>query len=70
MTEKLITLRILIENAFAARMQRDDRGQGALEYVGAVLIGAAIIIAVAAVMKGTDFGTKVGDQVKKVLDIK
>ena len=48
MTEKLVALQIWIGRRAEAR---GDQGQGALEYVGAIVIAAAVVVAVAGAFK-------------------
>ncbi len=66
MTEKLVALQIWVSRRVEAR---GDQGQGALEYVGAIVIAAAVVVAVAGAFKSTDVGQKVADAVTSVLDL-
>ncbi len=66
MTEKLVALQIWIGRRAEAR---GDQGQGALEYVGAIVIAAAVVVAVAGAFNSTDIGQKVADAVTGVLDL-
>ncbi len=52
------------------RMGRDDRGQGSVEYVGIVLVVAALIMAVIGVMgsQGGEIGNAIVSKVSEAID--
>jgi small-conductance mechanosensitive channel len=54
MTEKLIGTYVRAIYALRTHRARQDAGQGTLEYVGAVVIAAIVVAAVAAAFKGID----------------
>jgi hypothetical protein len=45
---------------------REDAGQGALEYIGAILIAAILIGVIAGAVKGWDVGSKVTDAIDSI----
>jgi hypothetical protein len=63
MTEKLVALRIrVVKSIEAAR----DSGQGSLEYIGAILVAAAVVVAVLKGFSTLDVTTAVSEAVKKI----
>jgi hypothetical protein len=70
MSQKLVGLQIRAVKAFErAVAERADKeaGQGALEYVGMILVAALIAGGVWAALKGVDVTGKVSDAVNKIL---
>lgn len=70
MTLKLIALQTRVVKFVERRSAvHDDRGQGALEYVGALVIAALIIVAVYAGVKGQvgAIGTAISTAVRQFL---
>ncbi len=49
------------------RMRRDDRGQGAVEYIGIIIAVAAMLVIVMAIIKG-DVANGLKDAIKKAID--
>lgn len=61
-------LLLLLQSRLAARiddLRRDERGQGAVEYVGIVIVVVAIIVAVASQADG--IGTAIASGLQKVV---
>jgi hypothetical protein len=48
---------------------KDEKGQGTLEYLGIVIIAALLVTAVVTAVKGVDIGTTVTNQIKKITDL-
>ena len=60
MTDKLIAFRIKAAKALEARIN-GDAGQGSLEYIGAILVAAAVVGVVIAAAGDLDLGTAFSD---------
>jgi hypothetical protein len=53
----------------ATPRDKDEKGQGTLEYLGIVIIAALLVTAVVTAVKGVDIGTVVTNQIKKITDL-
>jgi hypothetical protein len=71
MSYKLVALQIRAEKALEARLQdrktRGEAGQGALEYVGMILIAALVIGGVWAAVKAAGLDAKITAAITKIL---
>jgi hypothetical protein len=67
MNAKLIALTVRLMHAAKTR---EDRGQGTLEYVGAVVIAAVIVVAVAGAFGGIDIKGAVKTATDHILQAK
>jgi hypothetical protein len=65
MTEKLIALRTRTVQQIQARVN-GDAGQGSLEYIGAILVAAAVVALVLAAFGAIDLGGAVQDAVDAI----
>lgn len=69
LTEKAFATQIML-TAFVAgatdRLRRDERGQGAVEYLGVVIVAALIVIAVIAF--ADDIGDAIGNFIEDRVD--
>jgi hypothetical protein len=66
MTRMYVATKIRLLNAVEGRK---DEGQGALEYVGLILIAAFIVLAVWAAVKDAEIATKISGKVKEITGI-
>ena len=48
---------------------KDEKGQGTLEYLGIVIIAALLVTAVVGAVKGVNIAQVVTDQIKKITDL-
>ena len=46
----------------------DERGQGTIEYLGAIIVAVVIILATIDAVGNLGIGKAIGDQVQKVID--
>lgn len=53
----------------AAPAEKDEKGQGTLEYLGIVIIAALLVTAVVGAVKGVDIASVVTAQIKKITDL-
>ena len=60
MTDKLIAFKINLAKTVEAR-RNGDAGQGSLEYIGAILVAAAVVGVVIAAAGDLDLGTAFSD---------
>ncbi len=72
-TRQMVLARIAVTGYVAGafdRLKKDDRGQGSVEYVGIVLIVAAIVAAIILIVTDNDFGIgeAIGNAVKNAID--
>ncbi len=65
MSTKLIALRTTIFQSIEAR-RSGDAGQGSLEYIGAILVAAAVVAVVIAAVAGIDVAGALQDAVTAV----
>jgi hypothetical protein len=62
--EKFITLVLALQTRVA---ERDEKGQGTLEYVGMIVVAALLAAAVIAAAKGVDLGSVFTNAVNSVI---
>ena len=67
MTHLYVAMNILLHGV-TARMRRNERGQGTLEYVGMVAVAAVIVLAMLGVAKDFDFAGIITGAIKRVKD--
>lgn len=48
---------------------KDEKGQGTLEYLGIVIIAALLVTAVVGAVKGVNIAGVVTDQIQKIIDL-
>jgi hypothetical protein len=65
MTDKLIALRISALKTIEAR-KNGDAGQGSLEYIGAILVAAAVVGVVIAAASDLDIGSAFSDALEAI----
>jgi hypothetical protein len=64
---KVAAARLAVTDFVRGRLDRsDDSGQGAVEYVGIILVVAAIIIALVAL--GPTLGSAIGTKIQEAID--
>ncbi|WP_146192355.1 hypothetical protein [Cellulomonas sp. WB94] len=67
LVRKVAAARLAVVGAVRGRLHRsDDSGQGAVEYVGIILVVAAIIIALVAL--GPTLGAAIGTKIQSAID--
>ncbi|MGV8977011.1 MAG: hypothetical protein ACOH17_03115 [Cellulomonas sp.] len=67
LVRKVAAARLAVVGAVRGRLSRsDDSGQGAVEYVGIILVVAAIIIALVAL--GPTLGAAIGTKIQSAID--
>ncbi|MEZ0577368.1 hypothetical protein [Nocardioides sp. MH1] len=62
--EKFLTLMLALQTRVA---ERDEKGQGTLEYVGMIVVAALLAAAVIAAARGVDLGSVFTDAVNSVI---
>jgi hypothetical protein len=62
--EKFLTLMLALQTRVA---DRDEKGQGTLEYVGMIVVAALLAAAVIAAAKGVDLGSVFTNAVNSVI---
>ena len=67
LTEKALTFYSFM---LAYGNERKEKGQGTLEYVGIVIIAAALVAALVGAVDATSIGSKVSEKIKAILDAK
>lgn len=58
-----------VQGRLASLQDRDDRGQGTLEYVGMIVVAALIVVAVAGAFTDADLGGRVGKAIESVTNL-
>lgn len=65
MTRLLVAVQLRVLEIMASE-QREERGQGTLEYVGMVAVAVILVLAVLAAARQVNLGTFLTEQLKKV----